>query len=179
MDSYSETPLPENKEAYAELEEATANLELISAKGCEDSAFRKELNGRVYKCQDNKCGITEFSFSFSDDGKTGELRYINAQGEKRLPFGINHNIFCKFPELGYSNIYGGVRTTDGFKYDAAVSGAWVQENKIKLTVQIIDKYFGNANWLFSFKDDDATLRMIKRAEDFMDEYEGTVIAKKI
>jgi hypothetical protein len=45
-------------------------------------------------------------------------------------------------------------------------------------VQIIDRYFGNANWLFSFKEDDATLVMIKRAEDFMDEYVGQIVAKK-
>ena len=63
-------------------------------------------------------------------------------------------------------------------YETAVSAAWVQENKLRLNVQIIDRYFGNANWLFSFKGDDATLTMIKRAEDFMDEYEGSIIAKK-
>ena len=177
MDSYSENPLPENKEGEAALKEATSNLTLISVKGGEDSPLRKELEGRVYKCQNNNCGISEFSFSFSEDGKEGVLRYVNEQGEKRLPFGINHNVFCKFPQLGYSDGYGGLRTTNGFMYNAAVSGAWVQENKIRLNVQIIDRYFGNANWLFSFKGEDATLTMIKRAEDFMDEYVGQVVAK--
>ena len=178
MDSYSQTPLAEDKEGEKALETATANLKLISAIGAEDSSFRAELDGKVYKCNKNKCGITQFSFSFSDDGKCGELHYTNEQGDKVLPFGINHNVFCKFPELGYSNDCGGLRTADGFKYDAAVSGAWVQENKIRLSVQIIDRYFGNANWLFSFKGDDATLTMIKSAEDFMDEYEGVVVAIK-
>ena len=178
MDSYSEKPLSEDKEAYAALCEATSDLKLISAQGAEDSSFRAELDGRVYKCNKNACGITEFSFSFAEDGSRGVLHYTNDQGKKELPFGINYNEFCKFPELGYSDGYGGVRTTDGFKYDAAVSGAWVQENKLRLCVQIIDRYFGNANWLFSFKEDDATLVMIKRAEDFMDEYVGQIVAKK-
>ena len=160
MDSYSQNPLAEDKEGEKALETETANLKLISAIGAEDSSFRAELDGKVYKCNKNKCGITQFSFSFSDDGKCGELHYTNEQGDKVLPFGINHNVFCKFPELGYSNDCGGLRTADGFKYDAAVSGAWVQENKIRLSVQIIDRYFGNANWLFSFKGDDATLTMI-------------------
>lgn len=178
MESYSEKPLPENKIGEAELEKVTKDLQLISVQGDTDSPFRKELEGAVYKCSKNKCGFTEFSFSFSADGKCGELHYVNDQGEKTLPFGINHNVFCKFPELGYSNEFGGLSTDDGFMYDAAVSSAWVQENKLRLNVQVIDRYFGNANWLFTFKDDDATLTMIKRAEDFMDEYEGIIVAKK-
>ena len=178
MDSYSENPLPEDEKALKALEDITSDLKLISAQGDEDSPFRKELDGKVYKCQKNKCGITEFSFSFSPDGKSGELHYTNDQGAKVLPFGINHNVFCKFPQLGYSDGNGGIRTTNGFMYETAVSAAWVQENKLRLNVQIIDRYFGNANWLFSFKGDDATLTMIKRAEDFMDEYEGSIIAKK-
>ena len=178
MDSYSETSLPEDKKAYATLEETTSNLKLISVQGAEDSPLRREIEGTAYKCNKNKCGITEFSFTFSEDGKHGVLHYVNDQGKKELPFGINYNEFCKFPQLGYSNDFGGLRTNDGFMYNAAVSGAWVQENKIRLNVQIIDRYFGNANWLFSFKGDDATFTMIKRAEDFMDEYEGIVVAKK-
>lgn len=176
METYSEKPLSQDKAGYNALEEVTADLKLICAQGACDSPFRKELDGRVYKCNKNKCGITQFSFSFSEDGRCGTLRYINDQGEKILPFGINYNEFCKFPQLGYSNDFGGLRTNDGFMYDAAVSGAWVQENKLRLNVQIIDRYFGNANWLFAFKDNDATLTMIKRAEDFMDEYEGVVVA---
>ena len=89
-----------------------------------------------------------------------------------LPFKINANEFCKFPELGYSNECGGIRTTDGFKYDSAVSAAWLQENKIIIFIQIIDKYFGTASMIFAFKGKEATVTATKRAEDFLWNYEG-------
>ena len=44
------------------------------------------------------------------------------------------------------------KTDDGFLYDCATSAIWAQENKLLLKVQIIDKYFGNALWEFSFKE---------------------------
>ncbi len=179
MDSYSENPLPENQEAFAALEKETADLKLISAKGNEDSPLRSELDGKEFKCNGNPMGISRFSFHFAKDGKSGELHYTNGQGDKVLPFGVNCNRFGKFPELGYSNDFGGLKTTDGFMYDDAVSFAWLQDNKILISIQIIDRYFGNGSWIFAFKGDDATVRMTKCAEDFLDEYVGYAVAKKI
>ena len=178
MDSYSESPLPENAEALAALEKETEDLKLIAAKGMEDSPLRAELDGKEFRCNKNPMGITRFSFRFSEDGKCGELHYTNDQGDKVIPFGVNHNVFGKFPQLGYSNDFGGLRTTDGFMYNDAVSFAWLQDNKIRVSIQIIDRYFGNANWIFAFKGDDATVRMTKCAEDFLDEYVGYAVAKK-
>ena len=178
MDSYSETPLPEDREAEAALEKETRDLKLIAAKGKEDSPMRAELDGKEFKCNKNPMGITRFSFHFSENGKRGELHYTNDQGDKVLPFGVNYNIFGKFPHLGYSNDFGGLRTTDGFMYDDAVSFAWLQDNKIRISIQIIDRYFGNADWIFAFKGEDATVRMTKCAEDFLDEYVGYAVAKK-
>ncbi|MBQ8529486.1 MAG: serine hydrolase [Clostridia bacterium] len=164
--------LPEDPEAQEYLDEQTSDLKLYAIQGAPDSSMRPILNGREYVCDENPMGIESFSFSFSEDGSTGELVYVNAQGEKHLPFGINHNVFCKFPELGYSNELGGVRTTDGFTYVAAVSAAWRQEDKLVLDVQIIDKYFGNGLFIFAFNGDKATVRMKKVAEDFMQTYVG-------
>ena len=115
---------------------------------------------------------------FDKDGKSGTLRYVNGQGEKELPFGICYNAFGKFPQLGYSDEYGGVRTTDGSMYDAAVSAAWLQNNKLGIKVQIIDKYLGNALFIFGFKGDLVTVRMSKTAEDFLDEYQGDLIGRR-
>ena len=178
MDSYSAKPLTEDIAAKEALTEATKDLKLISAKGSEDSPFRAQLDGAEYRCCKNPMGISRFSFHFSPDGKAGELHYTNEQGDKILPFGINHNVFGKFPQLGYSNDFGGLRTTDGFMYDDAVSFAWLQDNKIRLSVQIIDRYFGNSDWIFAFKGDDATVRMTKCAEDFLNEYDGYATAKR-
>ena len=142
-----------------------------------DSSFRKELNGVEYLCEENPMGITKFAFVFHDE-KTGEFRYTNAQGDKVIPFGVNHNVFGKFPQLGYSNEYGSVPTMDGFMYDDAVSLAWLGEKTLILFVQIIDKYFGNMSAKFSFKEDKAYARFSKTAEFFLMEYKGELIGQK-
>ena len=178
VDNMGDAPLAPDAEALASLEALTADLKLFAPHGLEDSPFRAELDGKVYKCNQNPMGITEFSFEF--DGKDGgTLRYINGQGEKRLPFGVNRNEFGKFPELGYSNDRGVIRTTDGFMYDDAVGLAWLDEKKILLNVQIIDRYFGNAAMLFGFKGDECYVRMEKTAEDFLGKYQGRLVAKRV
>ncbi|MBQ7337516.1 MAG: serine hydrolase [Clostridia bacterium] len=171
-----ETPLPRDAAAEEALAAQTSDLKLLTATGKAYVPFADKLNGKTYLCATNRTGITEFTFTFEGDG--GVLRYVNAQGEKELPFGLCRNEFCKFPQFGYSNDTGGVRTTDGFLYDAAVSAAWREEQKLALRVQIIDRYFGNLRAIFAFRDDEAVVTMFKCAEDFLGEYEGTFNAKQ-
>ncbi len=178
VDSLSDTPLPEDKAAFERLEKRTANLTLRSAIGLTDTSFRQELSGAVYDCEENPMGITEFCFNFAEDGKSGEFCYKNSQGEKRIPFGTNHNVFGKFPQLGYSNERGGLRTTDGFMYDDAVSLAWLDEKKLFLFIQIIDNYFGLVSAIFAFRDDLAAAQFRKVGEDFLNEYNGDLSARK-
>ncbi len=178
VDSLQDSPLPENKAAEERLAARTEDLKLRSAEGLEDSPFRHELNGKTYNCENNPMGITKFSFVFSDDGKTGEFRYTNAQGDKVLPFGVNHNVFGKFPELGYSNDHGGLRTTDGFMYNDAVSFCWFEEKKLMVFAQIIDRYFGLTSFVFAFRDEWATAQFSKVGEDFLESYAGELIAKR-
>ncbi len=178
VDSLEDSPLPENKEAEARLYERTRDLKLRSAEGLEDSPYRHELNGKVYNCEPNPMGITKFSFVFSEDGKTGELRYTNEQGDKVLPFGVNHNVFGKFPQLGYSNDHGGLRTTDGFMYNDAVSFCWFDERKLMVHAQIIDRYFGHMSCTFAFRGEWAVAQFEKVGEDFLAEYSGELTAKR-
>ena len=173
-----DTPLPEDEKGTNNLARVTKNLMLYSVCGAEDSPFRKELDGAEYECFENPMGIKRFCFRFDEDGKGGSLLYENAQGEKELPFGVNRNAFGKFPQLGYSNDFGGLSTSDGFKYDDAVSMAWLQDNKLMIYVQIIDRYFGNLRAHFAFRGELATVRMVKVAEDFLSEYEGELVAKR-
>lgn len=163
--------LSENKRAEKELNDLISNLKLRSVQGMEDSSFRKELNGAEYICEDNAMGIEKFSFVFQDE-KSGEFRYMNAQGGKVIPFGVNYNVFGKFPQLGYSNEFGGETTTDGFMYDDAVSFAWTRENEVLLHVQIIDKYFGNMSARFCFKGNEVYAVFQRNAECFLTEYQG-------
>lgn len=172
-------PIAPCPEAEAVLANETKDLKLFCAKGAEDSPFRAELDGAVWECNSNPMGITSFSFCFDPDGKSGVLNYTNAQGNKQLPFAVNANRFGKFPQLGYSGDFGGLRTTDGSMYDDAVSFAWLRDNKIRIKLQIIDRYLGNGDWIFAFKDGSATVRMTKTAEDFLNEYNGYLVATKV
>lgn len=54
----------------------------------------------------------------------------------------------------------------------AVSADWPEGKKLRIKVQIIDKYFGNLSMEFGFKEDRVGIYMIKNAEAFLGEYEG-------
>ena len=174
----SDTPLREDKEAEKKLEEVTCDLKLKAVQGKADSPLREEISGKTYICAPNKLGMEQFSFVFNGT-EDGEFRYVNEQGEKIIPFGVNKNVFGKFPQLGYANERGRVPTTDGFMYDDAVSVCWAQDNRILMYVQIIDKYFGNMSVAFGFSGEEVTCHFSKAAEHFLDEYEGEFVAKQI
>ena len=177
LDGAMDEPLAEDDAAQRELNEYISCLKLFAVKGEKDSAFRSELSDTVYLCEENPMGITKFSLHFNDE-KTGEFRYTNAQGDKVIPFGVNCNVFGKFPQYGYNNDFGGVETTDGFLFNDAASIAWLEDKKLLLYVQIIDRYFGNMNVIFAFKDNDACVNFSKTAEYFLMEYEGQLVAHK-
>ncbi len=169
-------PIAENKAEYDDLINYADTLELYHVKGIE-SEFQKELDGKIYKPLKEDAQFKEFSFKFTDD--VCEFNYENAQGKKTLYFGLNKNVFGKFPQLGYAQDYGRVVTTDGSMYDCAVSGAWQEEKKLMLKVQVIDRYFGNLAMVFAFKDDLVSVTLKKTAEDFFKEYEGQFVAKLV
>ncbi len=174
IDKVSSTPLPKDPEAEARLAKETENLELVSVQGLEDSPYREIINGKVYKLDPNPMGITKMSFHFND-AKTGEIRYTNEQGDKVLPFGVNHNIYGKFPQLGYAGLHGCVPTTDGMMYDDAVSLAWTEENRVLVFIQIIDQYYGNMSWTIGFRDGRIAMEMYKNGEYFLNEYQGRAV----
>ena len=176
MDDISKEPIEGTVEGAKRLEAATENLELIALSGLDDSPYREVLNGKTYKLAKNNMGITELSFVFKDKTE-GELRYKNAQGDKVIPFGVNKNVFGYFPELGYSNERGSLLTTDGFTYRDAVSLAWLEEKKLLMYVQVIDRYLGTLVMQFGFRDNEIYLIMSKCAENFLEEYNGRAIGR--
>ena len=169
-------PLAEDPQAVAEQETLAQSLELVSLQGETESEFSASLSGQTYLCNDNPMGITEFSLELAE--QTSIFRYVNAQGEKRLPFGKGKNVFGKFPQGGYSDLHAGAPGPADHYYDCAASAVWVEPKKLKLRVQIIDKYLGNFLTTISFKDDLAVLTMIKTAEGFLEEYQGQLVAHK-
>ncbi|MBQ9544249.1 MAG: serine hydrolase [Clostridia bacterium] len=165
-------PLPEDNASFASLSALGDSLELAVCAGKKFSPCRDELDSKIWLCPENPMGISRFSVKFSPDGTKGEFLWENAQGEKKLPFGVGFNVFTKFPQFGYSDLVGGQVTEDGFTYKCAVSGAWREDRKFALRIQIIDRYFGNLFVLISFDPDGAALVMNKTAEHFLDEYQG-------
>ena len=174
-ENMKDAPLKPNKAAEKRLARVTKDLKLRAVYGLADSPVREVVNGKTYICDDNPLGIEKFKLTFFKNG-TGNFEYVNAQGKKKIKFGINKNVFGKFPQLGYSNEVGGVVTTDGFMYDDAASGCWTVDGKFIIKVQIIDKYFGNMSAVFGFKGKYAACHFTKCAEAFLNEYEGRINA---
>ena len=157
------------------LAEVENTRKLFSLVGPRESAFAGEIDGRVFDCDENPMGIKWFRLDFK--GNEGTFTYENAQGEKVMPFGFGHNVFEKFPEHGYSDLVA-TEPAPGNRYDAAFSADWPEAQKLRIRVQIIDKYFGNLAIVFGFRDaNTVSVRMTRKAEAFLHEYEGIANAK--
>lgn len=170
IDPMLDDALPENEKAQSALNALSSSLELRAVKGMPDSPFRAEIDNKEYLCEENPMGITKLSFHFAPDGTKGEFHYTNPQGDKVIPFGVNYNVFGKFPQTGYINDVCFEPTTDGFMMDDAVSLAWFDEKKIMLSIQIIDRYMGNMSMSFNFRDDYVAVYVYKAAEYFLHDY---------
>ncbi|MBQ8683211.1 MAG: beta-lactamase family protein [Clostridia bacterium] len=164
-------PLPVNAAGAEELATLTASLRLIAAAGESYSPLAAAIDGVTYHMAENPMGITSMHFTFTEDG--GVWHYINAQGEKTLPFGLCQNVFGEFPQDGYADEIGTV--SGQRRYACAASAAWTEPHKLALQVQIIDTYFGNLHAVFTFGKADCCVVMQKAAEDFLDEYAGEAV----
>ena len=121
-------------------------------------------------------GISRLKFHFWGD--MGEISYHNAQGEKTIRFGFGHNVFQQLRQEGYSDLIATV-PEPGHTYRCAASAAWTGPQKLHVKVQIIDKYFGILDMVFSFRDNLLSLTMVKTAEAFLDEYQGSANGKRV
>ena len=168
-------PLPENPKAQAALTAYAKGLKLFAVRGEPHAAMEAAVNGVEFEMDENPMGITRMRLDFTPDG--GIWSYVNAQGEKALPFGLTKNVFGPFPEEGYDDLVGGV--PGDRLYHCAASAAWVSPYQLLLRVQIIDTYFGNLAATFGFSDDGTlSVHMKKTAEHFLDTYEGFATGKR-
>ena len=169
--------LPADRESETALAEYLKDKKLFCLRGAKTSPFADSINGKTFKCLENPMGIKWFRLEL--EGEEGRFVYENEQGEKTMPFGFGHNVFAKFPQTGYSDMIATI-PEEGNMYDAAFSADWCEEKKLRLRVQIIDKYFGNLAILFGFRDENwVTVKMVRAAEAFIREYDGLMIAKAI
>jgi len=162
--------LPADDEALAELRATEGSQTLFYLPSSKESPFSEKINGKTFVCEQNPMGIRYFRLDFNGD--EGIFSYENEQGKKQFPFGFGKNVFAKFPQSGYSDLIAGA-DCPGNLYDAAFSADWCEEKLLRIRVQIIDKYFGNLGILLGFADENhVTVRMVKTAEAFLDEYQG-------
>ena len=84
-DEMEDGPVAVNKAEVEALAAATADLRIA----CQENLCRENvaahIHGKRYLCRENPMGIREFTFWFTEAG--GELRYVNAQGEKQQTLG--------------------------------------------------------------------------------------------
>ena len=175
VDYMGDAPLAENATAYAQCTALEDQLTLGCLRGDADSDFASQISGKTYRFVENSAGFRQFSLQFFPD-HTGELCYVNEQGEKHLSFGLGKNVFGKFPQDGYSTLHAGSANEEGYLYDCAACAVWGEAQNLRMKVQIIDQYLGNLHMIFSFRDDVAFVSMTKKAEAFLDEYQGSFLA---
>lgn len=161
--------LPENIKAQENLKAYVKDLKLLAAKGETHTPCEAMINGVTYTMNENPMGISKIRFTF--EGDKGCFAYTNAQGDKEIQFGMGYNEFSLFPQEGYSSEVGS-EYAPGNYYKCAASAAWVEENKLRIMVQIIDRYFGNLSITLGFQENKVGVYMQKHAEDFLDEYKG-------
>ncbi|MDD6308871.1 MAG: serine hydrolase [Clostridia bacterium] len=169
VDQAEDAPLPADPAAEKDLADLVSGLTLFTAKGDKKTSMTERVQDKTYVMNENDMGITKFSLHFEGNG--GVFRYTNAQGDKEIAFGMCENVYGKFPQEGYSNMVGSVKTKN-FYYDCAASAAWVEEQKLFIKVQVIDTYFGNLSIIIHFKDNVCGVCMEKTAENFLNEYKG-------
>ena len=170
-----DSPISANEKAEKELSDYCRELKLHVLDGIQFSETASRVSGRTYILGKNPLGISKVRFTFNGD--TGVFEYVNAGGEKALPFGLCKNVFTKFPE-SYSDDVGAF-VKDGHEYGAAVCAAWREENLLGISVQVIDDYFGRLYFAVRFLPDGRiALNVTKSAEDFFNGYAGYADGKE-
>lgn len=156
-----------------EYDEFIRSRKLHALEGKTFSEFESELATKKFIARENPMGIKDFSFRFEKEHIV--WCYTNEQGYKELAFGRGKNNFCDFPHTGYSKEVGSV-PCPGHTYKCAASAIWKNDKRMTFKVQVIDEYIGVMVMNVSFKDGLVYITMCKHCENFMDEYNGVLVA---
>lgn len=169
----TDEPLETNV-CYEKLKNEIENLELNVDYGLPHADFEKEISGVYYDLEENPLGWKWFKFDFNGDN--GTLTYENVRGVKKINFGCNSLRKGTFPETHYYDTQVGVPANREFNCLADLS--WTEEKKILLRVYITDTNFGSCFMTFGFKSDKVGVMFNRRAEFYLEDYQGCAGGKK-
>lgn len=164
----SDSPLPNDVETNAMLNEKIKNLRILPQRGELTSSYEQKVNEQWYVLNENPMGIRRMRLIFEQDECIWE--YENASGHHRLKVGMGKKTPQVFPDEGYFGEK--IGTPSGRGYDCLASAAWVEDHKLDMLVYITDHYLGTLKISFSFKQNEISICMKKGAEWFLEEYMG-------
>ena len=135
-------------------------------------SFLMARGGKTYLLTEgNPLGWKSFRFDFSE----GTLSYENKRGLKTITFGMGALKKGKFPETHY---YGNQCGTPADReFDCLAACEWMEAQALLLRIYITDTSFGQTIITFSFKGDEVGIYASKRAEFFLDDYQGVASGK--
>ena len=170
----NDSPLPEDSVSYSALLEYCEKLKLTALGGMKTTDTAKKINGKTFILDENRMGIKNITLNFADD--FGELIYENAQGLKKLPFGLSRNLLTEFPEDGYANLKIG-ESPEGYHHPCAVSAAWQDDKCFAIKAHMTGNHLGSLYIRLGFSDEYVTVDMQKTTNCFLNEYDGCAKGK--
>jgi hypothetical protein len=175
--SSSSIEIGEKKEPgkdYEILKEKLANLKMKTDFGTKTHERAKLINGKTYELRDNPCGWKWFRLDLDED--EGSITYENARGEKTIKFGLCEYKKITFPETHYYDRV--VDTPSNREFDPLSCGAW-NFNNLLIKTYITDTNKGNLIMNIGFTDNlkETVVSLVKVAEFFLDDYNGTLVGK--
>jgi len=159
-----------NSKMQVELQKYCRKLCLPYVRGMQKIVFQGKVNGVAYEMDKNPMKISEIMLNFDSEDQ-GKLIFMNQEGYQELSFGMGQNVYGLFPKQDMPNEVGG-QEEKGYRHRYAASAAWVEECKLFIKVQIIDKYLGNLNITIGFKGEQIAVEMIANAEYFLQDFHG-------
>lgn len=166
----SDAPIVDDEVNQEALEAYCQTLELKHIKKNVPTDMQERISGRTYQLRDNPMGITTVRLDF--DGDKGLFTYENAQGLKKLEFGICHNVQTLFPQEGYSGEVGALYAPGNY-YKCHVSAGWQEKRKFHIVARILDDYLGSFRFTFCFVEEDKLAFLSSGGgENYGKEYNG-------
>ena len=156
---------------YRSLSERIKGLRIDRAFGAAHSPIESAVHGKRYLLSKNSMGVKWLKLEFSRD--TGRLIYENPRGVKEIQFGLGDYCDIIFPEEHYYDLT--IKRPGGRGLRALSTGSFIRENKLLISVDVIDNSQANLGIAIELVGDSLSLRMTNTAEEFLAEYRGFAI----